>query len=277
MNKERLLRTAAVAAMALMLTALLPARDVAFANEPHWLLVAGAAARPDYEGSDDMEAFPYAGGRIWWDSGRYVELVGTRSSGSAARLAANILDKRQIELVEFGPVIQYRLSREDVDNNAVDALGDIDAALELGGFAALKFDDFRFTLTGARDVSDEYDGGLIELAADYTARISDTFRLTSGLASTWASDDYMQTYFGVTAAGSVASGLSQYSADAGIKDFGIRFTATWAGPGSGWEHFRLIGMFSWFTLLSDAKDSPIVDDAGNENQLYAGFGVGWQQ
>jgi outer membrane scaffolding protein for murein synthesis (MipA/OmpV family) len=271
-------RVAAAVSVALLLLAASPVQDVAFAEEPHWLLMAGAVGRPDYEGSDDTEAFPFGSFRVWWESGRYVELVGARSSGSAARLEANLLDTvHEINLVELGPVVQYRLARDDVDNNAVDALGDIDAALELGAFVALKFEDLRVRLTGAHDVSDEHDGDVVELAAEYRAKLSDTFTLTSGVASTWASKDYMKTYFGVTAAGAMASGLPEYSADSGVKDVGVRFTAMWAGPGQGWEHLRLIGLLSWFSMLGDAQDSPIVDDVGDDNQLFGGLAVGWEQ
>ena len=94
--------------------------DVCQADEPNWIVAAGASARPDYEGSDDREAFPFASFKMWWDSGRYVELVGARSSGSAARFAANIIDKTRVDIFELGPVIQYRLPRDDVDNDAVE-------------------------------------------------------------------------------------------------------------------------------------------------------------
>ena len=103
--------------------------DVCQAAEPNWILVGGASARPDYEGSDDTEAFPFASFKMWWDSGRYVELVGARSSGSAVRFAANVLDKNRVDVFELGPVIQYRVPRDYVDISAVDALPDVDGAV----------------------------------------------------------------------------------------------------------------------------------------------------
>ena len=72
----------------------------------------------DYEGSDHTEAFPIGAFRTWWSSGRYVELTGARSSGSAARFAANLLDSDRFEILEMGPIMQYRVKRDDVSTKA---------------------------------------------------------------------------------------------------------------------------------------------------------------
>ena len=37
-----------------------------------------------------------------------------------------------------------------------------------------------------------------------------------------------------------------------------------------------MGMLSWFKMLGDAKDSPIVDDEGDDSQIFGGIAVGWQ-
>ena len=256
--------------------ALLLSPGISISAEPHYLIVGGAGARPDYEGSDDLTAFPFLGFKMAWDSGRNLSLLGARSSGSAARLSGNVLDTTEVPWFELGPVLQYRLARDDVDNNQVDALRDVDAAVELGGFFALNFHPVRFQVTGVGDVSDQYSGGLVEFAADYTAELTDTLNLTAGMATTWASSDYMDAYFGVTAAGAAASGLSQFDASSGVKDIGLRLTSVWKGPGNGWEHWRVMGMFSWFGMQKDAKDSPIVDDVGNSDQIYGGIAVGWE-
>jgi outer membrane scaffolding protein for murein synthesis (MipA/OmpV family) len=245
---------------------------LAFAEDPHWLVAAGVAHRPDYEGSEDSEAFPVGSARVWWDDGRYAELVGARSSGSAPRLMGNLLPNSYLEL---GPVVQYRLERDDVSQNSVDALPDIDGALELGAFAAYWFnDEVKLTTLGVVDASGEHDGGLIELSLDYSVALGQTLQFGAGLASTWASDDYMDTYFGVTAAGSAASGLPVYSADAGFKDVGLRLSSTWHAPG--WDHLRISGLLSGFRMLGDADDSPLVDIAGKQNQLFAALLFGWE-
>jgi outer membrane protein len=246
------------------------------ARNPDWMIVGGISGRPDYEGSDTAEAFPFGAFQARWASGRYVELTGARSSGSAARLAVNLLDSERFEVLELGPVLQYRVERDDVDSNRVEALGKIDAAVELGAFVALNLDPVKISATGAGDVSNSYDGGMIELAADWKAKLSNAWQLTSGIASTWAGDEYMQTYFGVSAGGALASGLPQFGASSGFKDVGLRFTTMWAGPRGEWKHFRLMGMLSFFKMLGDADDSPVVDIEGDDKQIFGGVGIAWQ-
>jgi len=95
----------------------------------------GVGMAPDYEGSDDSEAAPVLFGRYNWDSGRYVALGGTQEAGKALRLRANLISD---EMWELGPVLQYRMERDDVDDNQVDRMKDIDAATELGAFVGFK-------------------------------------------------------------------------------------------------------------------------------------------
>jgi outer membrane protein len=250
--------------------------SAASASDISWLIAAGVSARPDYEGSDTHEAFPIGTFRASLSSGEYVELVGARSSGSAARLAINLVDSSQFNFLEFGPILQYRLERDDVDSNAVEALGKVDSAIEAGGFATFKTESFSIGASGAQVVTNENDGFTVELYTEYTVRPTDTWSLTSGLASTYASNDYQNAYFTVTAAGAAASGLTQYNSGAGFKDVGLRFSTAWAGPGSGWEHLRLMGLVSWFHMLGDAEDSPVVDDEGDASQFFGGIAIGWQ-
>jgi len=233
--------------------------------------------RPDFEGSDDLEVFPIGSLRYWTGSGEYLELVGARSSGSAARLAFNVVDGSSFDGVEFGPMLQYRFERDDVDSTAVELLGKVDAAIEAGVFFKVDLvEDIKFTGAVAKDVSDKHDGSTIEIGLEHTSTPIDTLRLTTGIASTWASNDYANAYFAVTAAGAAASGLTQYDPDSGFKDVGLRVNAVWAGPGAGWEHLRILGLVSWFRMIGDAKDSPIVSDEGNDNQLFGGLAVGWE-
>ncbi len=89
----------------------------------------GVAYKPDYEGSEDYEGKIAPFGRYNWASGRYVSLAGTAGSESAARLKANILRKEGRDGLELGPVLQYRMKRDDdVDNNKVSKMKEVDAA-----------------------------------------------------------------------------------------------------------------------------------------------------
>ena len=233
----------------------------------HYRIAAGTGMRPDYEGSNDYDVFPIGALKVWWDDGRYAELVGAQSSGSAVRLAGNLIPNSPIE---FGPVFQYRLERDNVQSGRVDALGEVDGAFEAGVNAAYRMEQWLLEATWVYDISSKYEGHVLELAGGYDEKLSDNLGVSLTAASTWASDDYMDTYFGVSAAdAALIPGYTAHNPDAGFKDVGGRASFSWAGDG--WGGWKLIASFSYFRLLSDAEDSPIVDESGDANQFFGGL------
>lgn len=78
--------------------------------------------------------------------------------------------------------------------------------------------------------------------------------VTLGLTSSWGTNDYMQTYYGVSAAQSAASGFRQYHAGSGIYacslnlDWTHNFTESWS----------VVADAGYTQLAGDARNSPIV-------------------
>ena len=229
----------------------------------------GVGMSPDYEGSDTNEAGPILFGNYHWDSGRYVALAGTHEAGNAARLKANLISDSMSQTWELGPVLQYRMERDDVDNNRVDRMEKIDGATEIGAFVGFKSGPWAASLTFAKDASDEHDGEVTELAGSYRLPMNDNFALTFGASASYADSDYMDTYFGVNADNLGSSNLPLYSADSGWKDVGLRVAADYKLN----QNWGLQGTVKYFRLMNDAKDSPLVDDVGDRNELSAGIAV----
>lgn len=226
----------------------------------------GVSYKPDYEGSDDYEGNIAPFGRYNWASGRNISLGGTAGSESAARVKGNILRKEGRDGLELGPVLQYRMKRDDdVDNKRVSKMKEVDAATEAGAFIGFTSGNWSGDITFATDVSSEHDGSLLYFNGGYRIPVNDKFDMKLGAHVTWADDDYMDTYFGVSNSDSVRSGLNRYSASSGIKDAGIsatgfyRFNQTWG----------VAGLVGYTQMLNDAEDSPLVDDVGDESQLKA--------
>jgi outer membrane protein len=240
------------------------------ANAMHWTVAGGVGYRPDYEGSNDYEPFPIGFARLSWDDGRYAVLKGTESSGAAVRAEGNLIPS---ELIQIGPVLQYRLKRNDVSSGRVDAMDTVDSAIELGGFLGVKFQSWLVRGTVAADASGEHDGTLVEFLGGYEHDYDANIGVNWHVASTWASDGYMGTYFTVDADDALASGLPTFDADAEFKDVGTRLSVSWAGDN--WGPWSIIGIFSYFRMLGDAEDSPVVDEAGDPNQFFGGLAVGY--
>jgi len=222
----------------------------------------GVGALPQYEGSKDYRPIPvlHASYRDGW----FYAVFDTTT------LKVNLLP---VEGFDAGPLARYRLGRGSVENDAVDDLSNFDDAIEIGGF-------LRYTVTNAADrryrfgaefdvatdVNSGHDGAIATLSAYYGHPWGRFAQLIIGVFSSYADDDYMDTYFGIDAADSARSGLDQYSADAGIKDIGLTarlvhdFAPNWGGE----LRIRVS------RLLGDAKDSPVVADEGSATQVFFG-------
>jgi outer membrane protein len=223
----------------------------------------GVGSVPDYEGSDTNEGTIAPFGRYNWASGRYISLGGTANAERAARLKLNVLTRDTPW--ELGPVLQYRMKRDDVHNNQVDKMKDVNAATEAGAFLGWKADRLSLSTTYVTDVSDEYNGDVWYINGYYDIPVDEQFRLVLGAYTTWASDDYMETYFGVDGGDAARSGLPPYKASSGFKDAGMllvghyKFNKAWG----------VAGVVNYTRMLNDAEDSPLVKTVGDKNQYKA--------
>lgn len=221
----------------------------------------GLSYRPDYEGSDEYTGRIAPFGRYNMEDGRYIQLGGTSGSERAARLKMNVLSSDTAW--EFGPVVQYRLKRGgDVENDKVQHMQTVPNEQEAGGFVGLHIGRLFLETTGVYDISGESEGTLFYFNGVYRLPVSSRFELAAGAHTTWASDNYMSDYFGVSRQNVGRSGLPLYSASKGLKDAGVsltgnyKFTNTWG----------MIGHVSYTRMLNDAEDSPLVNDEGDKNQ-----------
>jgi MipA family protein len=227
-----------------------------FAASSKTSLGLGAGLAPDYEGSDDYTAIPMVYGRYSYGDGAYLQLQGTE-------LKWNILTDK----VEFGPLLQYRMSRNDVESNRVEKMDKVDAALAAGAFLTGRIDNWSATVKFAADISGEDTGYTVTLGGNYLAKVSEKLRMTFGLSTTYASEDYMETYFQIDDGNRGNTTLKNYNANNGeFKDVGLHMTANYSFNSS----WSLVGNLGYKRLVNDAKDSPIVDDAGSADQFFLG-------
>jgi MipA family protein len=231
-------------------------------------LGAGAGAAPDYEGSDDYEPVP-----LWnlraanlYHPKTFVQVVGPR-------LRSNFLPSDHWRLGLAG---QFIKKRDDVENDRVDELENVDASVMLGvvggyDFLADQQQDLVLELEVRQDVAND-NGFLATVRGIYGGRLTERWRFDASVGSTWASEDYMSSYFGIDAADAARSGLDQFSADEGFKDVSFGGALTYRIL----ERWSVSGLASYTRLIDDAADSPLVDDVGNENQFFAGALVNYR-
>jgi len=227
----------------------------------------GAAVVPDYEGSADYTGAPIPILRAQ-KGHQYGALFGSK-------ISSNLLPHPNWR---FGPIAQFIKKRNDVHNNKVDKMKTIDPALMLG----VQF-GYEYTMgssilganvTWAHDVTGSNDGWIAQPGINYRRQLSEQLRMNIATNLTYASDDYTETYFGVSNNDSARSGLKSYNADAGFKDVGANVTLTYNFN----HNWAMGGVVGYKRMLSDAADSPVVDDVGEANQFLGGvfFTYSWQ-
>lgn len=165
------------------------------------------------------------------------------------------------------PSLLYRAERSATKDLALTGLSDVGEALELGAGIAYRmknlraFVDLRYGAVG-------HNGIVGETGIDLIVKPKPRLTLSLGPRLSFASKDYMDTYFAVSAADAATSGLAQNTVAGGFKTAGLKanmrydLTDTWA----------IESVAGWDRLIGDAASSPITS-LGDRNQFT--FGVGF--
>jgi outer membrane scaffolding protein for murein synthesis (MipA/OmpV family) len=238
----------------------------------------GAGYVPSYEGSDDYILTPVglAFGKVAGfgfatrGTALYVDLVPDEADAPFS--------------FDLGPLANVRLDRNNrIKDPRVRALGELDTAIELGAWAGLRkngvlheYDSFAVRLAWQKDIGDTHEGTIITPAIEYSSPVSTKTLVSLGVQAERVSDRYARTYYSVTPAGSVASGLAPFNADGGWKSWratlllGQALTGDLRNP-----KLSLFGGVGYSRLLGDAARSPIVQVAGDRDQYFATAGLAY--
>lgn len=221
---------------------------------------------PQYMGADEyyFGAAPLA--RVHFDGERYFELL-------INELMVNVIDDPNWSL---GPLALMRFGRYDVDDDVVNRMQDIYGTVELGGFVGYTFNYgesplqlLNGTLSAQADVGGVHNGWLMNASVNGLVPIVEFLTFTGGMAGTWASEDYNDTYFGVSGGDALRTGLEVYNPGAGMHD--LRFYGGLLFHLSLNWHIGAGAMYS--NLLGPGGDSPIVTERGTPSQWAFGSGV----
>lgn len=229
----------------------------------------GVGLIPDYEGSRSYQAIPYLDGRL------RVKNYYARFEGGALRF--NVIDSATFHA---GPLLGFRRGRGDVASKAITRMHHISGSMTAGGFVEYEHVHHdpraaeRLTLTIGDDVTGGDSGWqatLVGIVRRPLSFVDQGFIASFEADMSWSSRSYMQTYFGVTPADAIRSGLPVYSAGAGFKSAGAALafnqylSRDWSvGIGLHYAH-----------LMNDAAKSPVTAIAGDPNQYFAGLMVGY--
>jgi MipA family protein len=235
---------------------------------PTYTFGLGAAFVPDYEGSEDYRAAPLWNlrvGNLYHHPDTFLQVLGPT-------LRSNLLPDDHWRLGVSG---RYQPDYDDVDNSKVQDLEDTDAVGLVGVTAG-----YDFRAERGRDLAVELDaqydalhgnGGVLTPRLRWQAPVNERVVAGASVSATWGSEDYMGNRFSINAGEAARSGLDEYDADSGFKNAMVTGTVSYRFT----EAWSLTGIAAYSRLFSQAADSPIVDDEGDENQFLGGLLVNY--
>lgn len=227
-------------------------------SQTRWALGLGVEFAPDFPTASDESVAP-------------TPLIDRLKDGES--LYADLKSGPRIGLFETdnfeaGFALNFDPGRDldDLPSELI-GIGEVDLAVELGGYAAFSFDHFAVRLDVLADVADGHGGLLASPSFEWFSDLESRLRFNARLGADWVDRDYVESYFGVNATQAVATPLRTYAPDSGFSRSFIRagfaydLNDNWALVGSG-------GYSRW---MGDAKDSPITQ-LGEDDYFSAKFG-----
>ncbi len=172
--------------------------------------------------------------------------------------------KDEVKVFSIFPSFNYVQERESSDAAYLAGIPNRDFALELGPGAAIQlgkfraWGDLRYGFTG-------HNGFVGNFGLQYIDKPFERLQVAIGPRVGVASDNYMETYFGVPL---TATALPAYDPAGGIKDIGFTVDMTYKVT----EQVRIVGRGGYRHFVFDALDSPITK-AGNDQEFSIGVGL----
>ncbi|MBL8645552.1 MAG: MipA/OmpV family protein [Rhodospirillaceae bacterium] len=272
--------SAVLVAILLVLSPQIPAQAQDFGNSNTWLegfddwldeisqmkrenwqmgIGVGLGTTPDYPGGDNYQTLALPLFQLKYKDKLTIDPLGLR------------VRVWKSDCCRFRLVMGLSESRKTSDSSPVSKLRDIDRGINAGFvFEGRIAGPVAFRLNARKEFAGGHNGATITPSLGVVLKDKkDTFSFIPEVALTWGSNRYMDMFFSVTPADSLASGLGIYDASAGLREAAVRVTGSYQ-INADWQ---VVGRVQAARLLSDAKRSSIVRQAGDPFQGLVGMGV----
>jgi outer membrane scaffolding protein for murein synthesis (MipA/OmpV family) len=230
-----------------------------------WKLIVGATGMvaPDFEGSSD---------RMFSVS----PIVSLGKAGPEARFTSrnddisfSLYDNGRFRAGLNGKIVA---ERDGDDADELEGLDPVRWGVEIGGFAEVYPTDWLRVRGEVRQGVRSHSGLVADVAVDAFLDVTDSVRVSAGPRISWASADYFDAYYGVDAAESASSGLSEYDPGSGLKSIGIGGAYDWKAT----EKLTTSVFAEYSRLMGPAADSSLVTEGGSPNQFSFGVSAAYR-
>ena len=253
--------------------------DAGVLDGDFFIIGAGVALTPTYEGSDDYVAtpFPAIAGRVGGIG------IAPRAGGVALDLIADYDTPGNVQF-QLGPVARLRFGRDgDTKDDVVELLEDQDLAVEVGANAGITFAQVlhpydRLTVSSdiRWDVAGAHDGMVVTPGVSYLTPLSRGIFAALNVNAEWVDDSFAEYYYGVSAEQAAITGLPQYQADGGFKSAGVNLIAGFDLNGDITDGgLAVVGLASYNRLFGSAEDTPFTSIRGSADQWVGGIGLAY--
>ena len=216
---------------------------------------AAVIASHPYQGSDKRRTLVLPVLDYQWANGWFA--------GVTNGIGYNFSDSPQLQ---YGLRLTADLGRKESRASALRGMGDVDPAAEGGAFFNYSPAEGLFLTSSVRHGAGADNKGLVvDLGAGYSTEVAPKWHLGAGTGITLANARYMQSFFGVSASQSAASGYAVYAAGSGARDVRANLALTYSID----PRTAVTTVFSASSLLGDAKDSPLTRKRTSETGVLA--------
>ena len=247
--------------------------DGAWADDWKVTIGGGALYGPEYPGADsyDFQPVPFVDiawrDRIFLNSqrGLGVYAVKREYDDDAAEdgSASPSWSGGWLGGLSVGVSVKPSDSRDEDDDSRLDGLGDIDLSAEVGLFASVELGPVEFEAEIYHDPGSGHEGTRGTIGAAYGTRFGERLMIEAGPFLQFGDGQYLESFFGVTAAQAGRSALPRYDAGSGLYGAGFEVMAHYQVS----ESWGVLGFIEYSRLVGDAADSPIVQ---NEDAIEVG-------
>ena len=223
---------------------------------------AGAGVAPDYEGSDDYTFVPIPVLRADWDN-RFIELFGFK-------VTSNVINHPNWRL---GPAFNFRNGYNGIEDDRVSDLTNRGSTMEgglVGGYVLPLFEESSLDLSllwlhalGGKG----HDGWTFEPSVTFASPITERWGMSLGSTFAYSSGNFNSHFFSVNSSEAASARLDNFDADANARTFAINGSVSYKITDS----WNVTALAEWKKMLSNANDSPVVDQRGSGDQGF--FGV----
>ena len=171
--------------------------------------------------------------------------------------------------VKSGPQVNWEFGRQEDDADELVGLGDLDSSLFMGGYSRVRLGPIAIRFEGGQDVIDGAGGSKLDTTIGTYLPIGKG-SMIAGYTLNWGSDDYVQSYFGVSQEQAVTSQFNAYELSGDV----YANTATLLGQYPLKRDWNITALASYRTYTDDVAASPILSaETGSSDGLTVVLGL----